>query len=81
MPIRISIDINGREIETLHIGRDRGGSTKPDSINNYFVVKSDHYPTSDEWYQGTTFTHRYGDGVEQCLANALAALKAAGKSA
>lgn len=80
MPISVQIAINGRSIETLHIGRDRGGSTAPDSINNYFVVQSDHYPSSDEWYSGSAFTHRYGDGVESCVMHALEALKRDNKS-
>lgn len=76
MPLSVRIAVNDRPIETLHIGRSEGG-TNPNDLNHYLVVRSEHKPTRDEWQEGTPFTHRYGDGVEACVARALAALASA----
>lgn len=80
MPISVKIAVNGRPVETLHIGRARGG-TRPDDVNDYVVVQGDdRIPDGNEWFEeGLAFTHRYGDGIEECVAKALAALKAEGR--
>ena len=78
MPLSIDIAINGRPIETLHIGRAKGG-TRPDDVNDYLVVRSSKPVHELKWVEeGTPFTHRYGDGVEACVAKAIAALAEAG---
>lgn len=37
MPIQVNVEVNGRPVEVLHIGRMRGG-TEPDSENLYSAV-------------------------------------------
>lgn len=73
MPLHARIYINDTEIETLHIGRTKGG-TKPDSINSYLAVLGDRPQTADDWFAGVDFTHRYGDGALICVQKAIEAL-------
>lgn len=68
MPIHIPIYINDKLIKTYHIGRV-AGDTNPESINTYLVVQDDEL-----WSVGKRFTHKYGDGVEVCIAKALNAI-------
>lgn len=73
MPIQVPIYINQRLVKTYHIGRLHG-DTDPDSINTYIIVAAG---LNDEaqWADGLEFTHRYGDGLEACVAKGLAALE------
>jgi len=84
MPIQVYIEVNGRPIETLHIGRIEG-SANPESLNTYSAVvrTSDtrrlpggrqytiDYPSNNEWDNGFIFQHKYEDGIEACIAKAL----------
>lgn len=88
MPIQVYIEVNGRPIETIHIGRIKGSATN-DSVNTYVAVSKSSsighlpdgrryttdYPTSNEWDNGFVFDHVYGDGIEACVAKALDGLK------
>lgn len=92
MPIQVYIEVNGRPVKTVHIGR-ASGTAHPDSINTYFAVVKEselgflpegrkyttQHPTTEEWYNGAEFTHRYGDGIEACVTAAFNALKDAGQ--
>ena len=88
MPIEVYIEVNGRPIESIHIGRESGG-TGVDSVNTYRVLRlpaldgtrerSRSYapgPAYREWLKGVTFEHTYGDGIEICVEKGLAALNA-----
>lgn len=86
MPIQVYIEVNGRAASTVHIGRMSGG-TRENSLNTYSAVKrtvaeprgggySVAYPSDAEWDAGVIFQHRYGDGLEACVAKGLAALAA-----
>lgn len=77
MPINVAIDVNGRPIRSLRIGRLTGDAF-PESINEYLVYET---PVADS--DGTSarplvethlFTHRYGDGLDMCVQRALTAL-------
>jgi hypothetical protein len=75
------------QVYTVHIGRLKG-STDPGSVNTYSAVAKESkvtalpdgrrytidYPTNHEWDNGAIFHHRYGEGIESCVAKALAAL-------
>lgn len=78
MPVHVRIYINNEEIKTLHIGRIDGGMAA-DSLNTYKVVSGARPSTVEEWLDGETFEHRYGDGVEICVGKAIDALTKAGK--
>jgi hypothetical protein len=78
MPIHVDIKINDKLINTIHIGRLRGG-THPDNVNTYLVVEGKNPETPAEWYAGVEYTHRYGDGAEVCVMKALKALKTSKK--
>lgn len=74
MPLHVTIKINDRTINTVHIGRMKGG-TGPDDINTYLAVSGEQPMFTDDWYEnGTEFTHRYGDGAEICVKKALEVL-------
>lgn len=87
MPIQVHIEVNGRPIESIHIGRETGG-TDPDDLNTYLVIKRDalngskfssrayaNPPAYNEWTdEGIRFEHRYGDGITVCVEKALKAL-------
>ena len=93
MPIQVHIEVNGRPIESIHIGRESGGTSAED-LNTYLVVKKDalegsrfssrafaEVPSYSEWTeQGISFTHRYGDGIETCVRKGLEALEAHNKA-
>lgn len=76
MPLNVTIAINGRPINHLHVGRLSGG-TRPDDMNTYAVVSSDRADASEikyaEWIEAPKFEHRYGDGAESCVQRALQA--------
>jgi len=75
MPIHVDIKINERLINSLHIGRIRGG-TEPEDINDYLVVEGDIPKSFSDWHAtGIPFTHRYGDGAEVCVMKAIKAIK------
>lgn len=74
MPLHVEIRINEHLLNTLHIGRAKGG-THPDDINDYLVVEGPMPRSFSDWHvDGTPYTHRYGDGAEVCVARALEAL-------
>jgi hypothetical protein len=93
MPIQVHIEVNGRPIESIHIGRKSGG-TNPNDMNTYLVVKKNAFegsrfssrafadvPSYSEWTEkGVSFTHRYGDGIETCVRKGLEALEARNKA-
>ena len=73
MPIHVDIKINERLINSLHIGRIRGG-TEPEDINEYLVVEGDIPKSFSDWVAtGIPFTHCYGDGAEVCVMKAIKA--------
>ena len=75
MPIHVDIKINEKLINSLHIGRVRGG-TQPEDINDYLVVEGDIPKSFSDWVAtGIPFTHRYGDGAEVCVMKAIQVLK------
>lgn len=79
MPLHVYIDINDTPIETLHIGRIKGG-TSPDDINTYVAVIGDRPLYLEEWEKrGVKFTHRYGDMALVCVRKAIEAIE--GKNA
>jgi len=87
MPIQVYIEVNGRNVETVHIGRVKGEATR-DSVNVYSAVVKYGFvgtlnsgrkytadtPSNQEWDAGVKFEHRYGDGIEVCVQKALEAL-------
>ena len=75
MPLYADIRINEHLIKTINIGRVKGG-TRPDDINTYMVVETEHGATPDWWADddSVTYEHRYGDGAEICVLKALKAL-------
>lgn len=75
MPLHIDVAINESPIESLHIGRIKGG-TKADDVNTYLVVNGARPTTLEEWHDyGVEFQHRYGDGALVCLRKALQAIE------
>lgn len=73
MPLHAKIYINERLIDEIHIGRMSGGSTAPDAINTYKAVIGEVPTSTQEWMEGTEFTHRYGDGALVCVQKAIEA--------
>jgi len=74
MPLHVDIKINERLINTIYIGRMRGG-TRPDDVNDYLVVEGDKPLSLEDWHKnGFSYTHRYGDGAETCVLKGLQAL-------
>ena len=74
MPLHVTIKINDRTINTVHIGRV-SGDTNPDSINQYLIVSGEQPMFNEEWVQdGVPFEHRYGDGAEVCVMKGLQAI-------
>jgi hypothetical protein len=73
MPIEVRISINTNEIKTLHIGRIKGGTNLDDE--NTYIAQWGTYESRLDWKDATvSFTHRYGDPIEVCVAKALDAL-------
>lgn len=80
MPLRIRIDINGRDIATYWIGRLEG-KAEFDALNTY-VIGEETVKNLEPWNvvrieELPKFTHRYGDGAEVCVAKGLEAWKEA----
>lgn len=77
MPIHITIELNDRVIERLHIARISNSSSRaPGRVHQYSILKQEHAPTNDAgWEAGTHFTHQYGDGLETCIRKGLEALE------
>jgi hypothetical protein len=76
MPVRIRIDVNGRDMQTLWIGRMEGNE-EPDSINTYIIGHGTEHLEAwnvGSFYTCVEFTHRYGDGLERCVELGMAAL-------
>lgn len=76
MPLNVSIAINGRPLQYLHIGR-LSGTTDSESLNTYAVVVSSD-PTgsrisNDDWMDAPRFEHRYGDGALTCVQKGIQA--------
>lgn len=75
MPIHVDIRVNTELINQLHIGRVSGG-TDPDDINEYLVVDGPMPTRLEDWIiDGIPFTHRYGDGAQECVLKALSILQ------
>jgi len=75
MPIHVDIRINEKLINSLHIGRSRGG-TNLDDVNDYLVVEGRVPESFEDWVTyGVPFRHRYGDGAEVCVMKAIQVLK------
>lgn len=73
MPLHVDIKVNDTLINTIHIGRFKGG-TRPDDINTYMVVEGKRPQEMSDWLKGAEYTHRYGDGAEICVARGIGAL-------
>ena len=74
MPLHVEIKVNNTLINTLHIGRFKGGA-RPDDINTYLVVEGERPQEASDWFEGAEYEHRYGDGAEVCVMKAIQALK------
>jgi len=74
MPLHVTISVNDRLLNTLHIGRVSGG-TRPDDWNTYVVVDGSEPQSNAEWLTGAGFEHRYGDGAEVCVMKAIDAMR------
>lgn len=75
MPIHVDIRINRELINTLHIGRIKGG-TDADDINDYLILEGEYPLKYEDWLiDGIPFTHRYGDGAEVCVMKGIQAIK------
>jgi hypothetical protein len=74
MPIHVEVSINTTQIDSIHIGRVRGG-TDPDDINDYLVVHGDRPTRLEDWHiDGIPFRHRYGDGALICVKRGIEAI-------
>jgi hypothetical protein len=75
MPLHVTIKINRETLETLHIGRIKGG-TRPNDLNSYLVIVGEEPLGLSEWESGgVEYSHRYGDGALVCVRKALEALE------
>jgi hypothetical protein len=75
MPLHVTIKINRETLETLHIGRIKGG-THPNDLNSYLVVVGEEPLGLSEWESsGVEYKHRYGDGALVCVRKAIEALE------
>ena len=75
MPIHVDIRINEKLINSLHIGRMKGG-TNPDDVNDYLVVEGKEPELFADWVTyGIPFRHRYGAGAEVCVMKAIQIIK------
>lgn len=70
MPVIVKIFVNDRYIKEIRIGRAYGG-VDPDDINRYIVTRDGLFWDGDNAVQ---FDHRYGDGIEKCVALGMSAL-------
>lgn len=72
MSIDVEIGVNGDLVKVVHIIRV-SGEPEPDSVNDYMV---DERVWPNPWDSGKTaaFKHRFGDGIDVCVAKALTAL-------
>ena len=76
MPIRVDITVNGQAVRTLQIARTEGRGLALDQVNIYTVIETNEEPYMVNFDKGTImFDHRYGDGVEVCVAKAITAFK------
>jgi hypothetical protein len=79
MPIRIRVDVNGEVNKTFWIGRISGGQNAND-LNTYVIGEGtgDLEAWNMPGVKGTSrlphFTHRYGDGLETCVARGMNAM-------
>lgn len=75
MPLHVDIRINEKLINSLHIGRMKGG-TNPDDVNDYLVVEGKEPELFADWVKyGIPFRHRYGAGAEVCVMKAIQIIK------
>lgn len=72
MPIHINVYVNSKPIKAYHIGRLEG-EAHDDSINTY-VMFAGGVNENPRWDDGERFTHRYGDGIDVCIAKGIQAL-------
>lgn len=76
MPIHVTIAVNDREVEHLHIARMKGYGRSPDAVYTYSALQQADAPTDErEWQDGVFFTHRYGDDITVIVAEAISALQ------
>lgn len=73
MPLHVEIKVNEHLINTIHIGRIKGGTNSND-INTYLAVEGERPQDASDWFEGAEYEHRYGDGAEVCVMKALKAL-------
>lgn len=76
MPIHVTIQVNERTVQQLHIARiDSALDRNPAKAHTYTVIDNPVVPEKDaDWDDGVNFEHVYGDGVTVCVKKALAAL-------
>lgn len=74
IPIYVDVSVNDLPIKSIAIGRVEGDAL-PDSVNRYAVMEISFGEQPIAWDLRTQFEHRYGDGVNVCIAKALAALE------
>jgi hypothetical protein len=76
MPIKAVITVNEKTITTIQIGRISGNGMQTNDVNTYAVVETDSPLWSVNFEKAeTTFEHKYGDGVSNCVAKAIEALE------
>jgi hypothetical protein len=74
MPIRVTIEVNEREVETIHISREHK-KINVDGPNIYNVVRQEPIPSYREWTDnGIQFEHINGEGILVCVDKAIQAL-------
>jgi hypothetical protein len=71
MPIHIDVYVNAKSVKSYHIGRLEGDSD-PESVNTYVVTETQD-GGSPRWDLGTKFEHRFGDGIDICIAKGMQA--------
>lgn len=82
MPIHVTIAVNDREVEHLHIARMKGSGRNPDSVHTYSALRQKDEPAREkEWDDGVFFTHRYGDDITVIVQRAIEALSTPSASA
>jgi hypothetical protein len=77
MPIHVTIAINDRVVENVHIARMGTDAGRVAGVEHeYSVLMQNQAPQSDEeWEQGVRFKHAYGTGLMRCVEKGIAALR------
>jgi hypothetical protein len=68
VPLSVEIKINGREIETLHIGRTEDLWSN-NQVSDYLVSTDPRFESEDT----KPFKHKYSEGAVTCVRKALEA--------